>query len=495
MVKILNTSQIKELDAYTIEHEPIASIDLMERACSTFCDWFISKFKISRKVGIVCGPGNNGGDGLGIARLLSQDGYSVKVWIVLGSKVSEDFETNRNLIPENVEVVEIQQAIEVKQINQIDILIDALFGSGLTRPAEGIYAEVIEQINRTDAIRVAVDIPSGLMANSVSMGAIVKAHFTLTFQLPKLAFMMADNYSYVGEWIKLDIGLSWDFQKSVQANHFYLSRADVRKKIKKRLKFSHKGDYGKGLLIAGAKGKMGACVLAARAAIRSGIGLLTVRVPGCGYSIIQNSVPEAMALVDSDEEIFSVAPDVSGFDVTGIGPGIGQSEKTAKAFLKVIEQSPHPLVIDADGLNLLSAHREGLSILPAGSILTPHTKEFERLVGESKNDFDKLAKAREFSERTKCVVILKGAHSAIILPNGKIYFNSTGNPGMATGGSGDVLTGMLIGLLAQKYTSEDAAIIGTYVHGRAGDLAANQKGEIGLIASDFIEWLPEAFKL
>ncbi|NJN42146.1 MAG: NAD(P)H-hydrate dehydratase [Flammeovirgaceae bacterium] len=490
MLKILTTSQIKELDAYTIKHEPIPSIDLMERACVACCSWITSKFKSSKKIGVVCGPGNNGGDGLGIARLLSQKGYRVTVWMVNErDKTSEDFKINKSRLPKHIELNEVKKS-HSPDFSQVDVLIDALFGSGLTRPVEGIYEVVIKSMNNVSAARVAIDIPSGLMSDSVSTGAIVCAEHTLTFQLPKLAFMMSDNSGFIGEWVKLDIGLNKEYIKSADTKNFLLTLQSVRKKIKSRDKFSHKGDYGAGLLIAGATGKMGACVLSSRAALRSGIGLLTVHVPGNGYSIIQSSVPEAMALIDPDKNQFSACPDVANFDTVGIGPGIGQSDISAKALLQVIEKCTSPMVIDADGLNLLAVHREGLTILPAGTILTPHPKEFDRLAGESKNDFERLEKAKALSTSTKCVIILKGAHSAIVLPTGKIYFNNTGNPGMASGGSGDVLTGILTALLAQGYSPEDAALLGTFVHGRAGDLAANQKGPIGMIASDIIEWLP-----
>lgn len=495
MLKVLSPQQIKQLDQYTIEHEPIASIDLMERACKAFTDWFALHFRPVKKTGVICGTGNNGGDGLGIARMLKELGYPVSVWIVRGEgKESADFKRNFERLGNKIPVFEIVTDQDKNLFQGCQVLIDAIFGSGLSRPTEGIYAQAINCMNETNAIRVAVDIPSGLFADAHSSGTIVKADYTVTFQLPKLAFLLPENSKYVGEWHIVDIGLSKTFLSEVDAGNFYITAKSVKRILKPRSKFSHKGSYGHALLISGSKGKMGACVLASRAALRSGLGLLTVRVPSGGNTIIQISVPEAMSLPDSNEDHLSDLPSELNYESIGIGPGIGQLAETVKVFKKLLEQYQQPMVIDADALNIISSNRELIHLIPVNSILTPHPKEFSRLAGEWKNDFVRLELLKKFSAQIKSVVVLKGAHTTIALPDGQFYFNSTGNPGMATGGSGDVLTGILTGLLAQGYSSADTAILGVYLHGLSGDLAVRELGTNSLIASDLISHLPLAFK-
>lgn len=495
MVKILSARQIKELDAYTIKHEPIASIDLMERACEAFVTWFTEKFDASHKVGIVCGTGNNGGDGLGIARMLTERSYPLKVWVIKGTvPQSADFKENLKRIENaGVAITEIVGESESGLFQNCNILIDAIFGSGLSRPVEGLYGEVIHRMNQAPAIRVAVDIPSGLMADQHSEGAIIKADYTVSFQLPKLAFLMGENNDFTGEWITVNIGLSKEFIQQSDSQNFLVEQRDVRKIRKKRNRFSHKGNYGRALIISGSYGKMGAAVLASRAAMRSGLGLLTVHIPKCGYSILQTAVPEAMLTVDTDEHFFSSSPEQGNYNAIGIGPGLGTEKKTVYAFSGLLQSLIRPIVVDADGLNILAANRELLHLLPEGSILTPHPKEFERLTNESGNDFESLEIQRDFSIKTRTYLLLKGAYTSISTPDGKVFFNPTGNPGMATGGSGDVLTGLLTGLLAQGYTPLETTLFGAYLHGMAGDIAAKEKGVEGIIASDIIESLPPAF--
>ncbi len=495
MFKILSTNQIKELDQFTIDHEPIAPIDLMERACHAFVHWFVQHVRLEKKIGIVCGTGNNGGDGLGIARMLHERGYSAKVWIVRGEMgETESFKINLKRLPEKIIPSEISKQVNSALFKDCSVLIDAILGSGLSRPAQGIYAEVISSINQSEALRIAVDIPSGLFADAHSEGEIVHADHTISFQLPKLSFLFPENHKYAGRWHLVDIGLSKEFIRDASANNFLVEPKSVKKMLRPRERFSHKGTYGHALLISGSFGKMGACILAAKAALRSGLGLLTVHIPSCGYSIIQTSVPEAMASVDETEKYFSRSPENLNYSCIGIGPGIGTDSETVNAFAKVLKEFNKPMVIDADGLNILSQNKELIDLIPEGSILTPHPKEFERLVGTWTNDFDRLEILRGFSAKIKSVVILKGAYSAIASPDGKVYFNPTGNPGMATGGSGDVLTGILTGLLSQGYSSTEAAILGVYAHGLSGDLAAADLGMNSLIAGDLIDFLPHAFK-
>jgi hydroxyethylthiazole kinase-like uncharacterized protein yjeF len=494
MLKILTTAQIKSLDGYTVEHEPVPSIDLMERACVAFVSWFTIRFNSTKKIGIICGTGNNGGDGLGIARLLIEQGFLVNVWVVRGSvPESTDFRINFDRLKKVTKIGELTVEIGQRIFADRDVLMDAIFGSGLSRPPDGIYAQVIHALNETNAMRVAVDIPSGLMADKHSTGEVFQSHHTVTFQLPKLSFLFPQYASAVGEWHVLNIGLSNEFIHKAECNYFLLEESDVKALLRPRTKFNHKGNFGHALLIAGGHGKMGAAILSARAALRSGLGLLTVHVPRCGYEIIQSAVPEAMASVDDDENNFSAVPETKNFTAIGIGPGLGQTESSAKALQQLLKSSDRPMVIDADGLNLMGLNKGLVSLIPAGSILTPHPKEFERLVGKWANDFERLEKQIDFSRTNGAIVVLKGAHSSVSMPDGRVYFNNTGNPGMATGGSGDVLTGLVTGLLARGYTSEESALIGVWIHGLAGDLAQKKVGMEGLIASDIIDCLPEAF--
>jgi hydroxyethylthiazole kinase-like uncharacterized protein yjeF len=495
MLKILTTQQIKDLDAYTIQHEPVASIDLMERACHAFVDWFTQKIHTTKKVGIICGTGNNGGDGLGIARLLDEWGYSVKVWIVRGLvPESEDFKCNLKRIQHKLDIVEIISESDKGLFIDCDILIDAIFGSGLSRPPEGIYAQAIACVNQTDATRIAVDIPSGLMADTPSSGAIVCAHYTISFQLPKLAFFFPQSFQFTGKWVLVDITLDKNFIKQAETQHHYITLKSVSRLVKPRSTFDHKGTFGHALLVAGSLGKIGASVLASRAALRAGLGLCSVHTPKCGYTILQTAVPEAMVSVDNHENYSTDVPLLDKYATVGIGPGIGLETQTIKAFSTVLEKFKKPMVIDADGLTILSRHRELLHLITPGSILTPHPKEFERLAGAWKNDFERLEKQKRLALELKSIIILKGAFTSIATPEGNVFFNSTGNPGMATGGTGDVLTGILTGLLSQSYTSQEAALLGVFLHGLSGDLAAREIGMEGLVASDLVKFLPNAFK-
>lgn len=495
MLKILTTQQLRALDSYTIQHEPIASIDLMERACRAFCSWFVQQFDESKRVGIVCGTGNNGGDGLGIARLLLGWGYDVKVWVVRGLVAeSADFKVNLERLAGRLEAREIIAAPGEQVFAGCDVLIDALFGSGLTRPPEGIYAQTIDCINQSGATRVAVDMPSGLLADGPSAGAIVKADYTVTFQLPKLAFMLPQSHPYVGEWVIVDIGLDKNFINGAECHRYLLTKRGIRKILKHRSKFDHKGKFGHALLVAGSYGKMGAAVLAARAALRSGPGLVTVHIPAHGYTVLQTAVPEAMVSVDVDTNYISSVADLANYAAIGVGPGLGVNKQVIKALAQLMEKYNRAMVLDADALNVVSTDRALFGLIPKGSILTPHPGEFERLVGSWKDDFERLQKQIELSSTLKSVILVKGAHTAIASPDGDIYFNNTGNAGMAKGGSGDALTGILTGLLSRGYSSLEAAQLGCWLHGLAGDLAVHEKGVESLTASDLIEKLPDSFR-
>ena len=494
MLPILSAKQIHQLDQFTIDKEKIYSIELMERACQAFVDWYVQRFKQAKQIAIVCGTGNNGGDGLGIARLLKEHYYRVHVFVIDGKgKRSADFLTNFEKAKSVLHVTEITEPLPNNFLSGFDVLIDALFGFGLSRSLDGIYASAIEAMNQSKTAKIAVDIPSGLMADQVSGGAIFKADRTVSFQLPKLAFLLPHNDQYVGEWSLVDIGLDDSFYKQIDVPYFLTTKKSVKNLLQVRKRFSHKGNYGHALLIAGSCGKMGAAILCVRAALRSGLGLLTVHVPASTNQLIQMSAPEAMTSVDQNEKYFTALPADLNFTSLGIGPGIGQANETRVGLEKLFSEYKSPIVLDADALNILSLNLSLLNQIPANSILTPHPKEFERLAGAWKDDFNRLQKQIELSKRINSIIVLKGAFTSISLPNGKVYFNPTGNPGMATGGSGDVLTGILTGLLAQGYSAEHAAILGVYLHGLAGDLAAQELGMYSLIASDLIDFLPKAF--
>jgi ADP-dependent NAD(P)H-hydrate dehydratase / NAD(P)H-hydrate epimerase len=494
-MKILSAEQTKALDAYTIENEPIASVDLMERASASFADWFTAHFKANQPVSIFCGTGNNGGDGLAIARMLHEKKYSVEVSIVYYStRTSADFDTNYKRLEPLLPVKAIHKPEDIVLPPQENILVDAIFGSGLNRPAEGIAAAVIDALNKSKAVKVAVDIPSGLYVDMYNSSPyIMEAAYTVSFQLPKLSFLLPQNFRYVGEWHLTDIGLHPEGIQQARTDYYYTDKAMVSSMVRKRSKYDHKGSFGHALIIAGSYGKIGAAQLAVKACLVTGVGLLTAYVPACGYEIMQIAVPEAMTLTDPQEKLISAIPSPEKFTTIGIGPGLGTDEATATAMTTLLGQYKSPVVVDADGLNILARKPDLLKQLPAGSILTPHPKEFERLAGQTANEYQRLEVLQKFARQHQVVVVLKGAHSAIATPEGKVYFNSTGNPGMATGGTGDVLTGIITSLLAQKYTPAEAAVLGVYFHGLAGDCAAGHTGFSALTASDIISYLPQAF--
>ncbi len=492
MIKLFTSDQIKAWDAATIRESKITSFELMQRACRAFVTWFTERYDASQQVYIVCGTGNNGGDGLGIALLLHEWNYTIQVLIVKSLNTTPDFQAGLKLLEGKIKTKEITSP--ELEILSGSIVIDALFGTGLSRILTGLHAEIISKLNALDVTRIAVDVPSGLRLDAPASGEIFKAHHTVTFQTPKLCFLLPQSSVFVGQWHVVDIGLSKTFLKEAKADYFLVTLKSVKRLLKPRPQFSYKGNYGHALLIAGSTGKMGAAVLAARAALRAGIGLLTVHVPANGNVIMQSAVPEAMTTQDIEPDFFSGREVESFYTSLGIGPGLGKAAETLNGFRNLLVNASLPLVLDADALNLIAQNPELLTKLPAGSILTPHPGEFKRLVGEWLDDFDKLNKQRALAAQIKSVVVVKGAYTIIALPDGTVYFNSTGNPGMATGGSGDVLTGIITALMAQGYSAVDAAILGVYVHGLAGDLAARDKGEIGLIAGDLVAYLPAAFK-
>jgi hydroxyethylthiazole kinase-like uncharacterized protein yjeF len=492
-MKILSAQQMREADSFTIKNRPISSIDLMEVAGDRCYEWLLKYTDKSKKHFVICGTGNNGGDGLVIARMLFKIKIPVEVIILDSQSHAIDFEKNLEQLKSlSIQILILKEDEQIPSFKNA-ILIDAIFGTGLTRPVSGWIGVCIDSMNNSGCEIISIDLPSGLFADSHSEGKIIKARYTLTFQSPKLAFFFPENEKYVGEFHILDIGLDQEFMEYVDSKKEVLEKDQVKKILKPRGKFTHKGNYGHALLISGSKGKIGASVLAARACLRSGAGLLTVHVPQCGYEILQSTIPEAMTEADKNENEISESCDIEKYSSIAIGPGIGTSAITIKMFEEILDKSQRPIILDADALNILSMKKELLKKVPALSILTPHPKEFSRLAGDSSNDFERHERQIQFSMENNVIVILKGAYTCISFPGGQVSFNSTGNPGMAKGGSGDVLTGILLSLTAQGYSFEEAAILGVYIHGLAGDKAAKKKGVYSMIATDLIEALPKAF--
>ncbi|MCQ1544140.1 NAD(P)H-hydrate dehydratase [Bacteroides clarus] len=500
-MKIFPTIQLKELDAYTIENEPVSSIDLMERASRALARAMSERWSAETPFTVFAGPGNNGGDALAVSRLLAERGCRVEVYLFnTKGALSPDCETNKERLAgvAGIDFHEITTQFVPPVLTAEHVVVDGLFGSGLNKPLSGGFAAVVKYINTSPATVVAIDVPSGLMGedNTYNIQAnIIRADLTLSLQLPKLAFLFAENAPFVGEWQLLDIGLSEEAIEEKETDFALTEHEDVASMLKPRGKFAHKGNFGRALLIAGSQGMAGASVLAARACLRSGVGLLTVHIPFCNNFIVQTSVPEAMTEIDINDVRFSCATDTDDYQAVGIGPGLGKAGDTEAALLEQIESCQTPMVVDADALNLLGEHRSYIGRLPKGSILTPHPKELERLVGKCQNSYERLTKARELARSAGVHIILKGAYSVVIAPSGKCWFNPTGNPGMATGGSGDVLTGVVLALLAQGYDAETAARMAAYVHGLAGDIACKKHGVMGMTAGDIVTCLPPAWRM
>lgn len=498
-MKIFKAEQVRLIDAYTIENEPVKSIDLMERASVRLAGWYVRHYHTDQQVLIFAGPGNNGGDALAMARLLADRQFRVKCFLLDFGRPSKDNTLNKErLLSQNkVELVEIRAGDSLPLIESLDVVVDGIFGSGLTRKAMGFPAEVLQHINRHATTVIAIDIPSGLFGEdngSNDFSAVIRASYTLTFQFPFLSFFFEENHSNVGQWRVHDIKLHPDIIADTKALYQTIEQNVIRSVLPVRGRFSHKGTYGHALLISGCYGMMGAALLAGKSCLRSGAGLITLHVPRFGYQIIQTGFPEAIVSLDQSDILFSEAPDLEPYSAIGIGPGLGCKPNSGKGLLKVLEQAKVPLVIDADGLNILSQHPEWYELLPEGCVLTPHPKEFDRLAGRSTDSYTRHMKQREFARKFNVIVVLKGAYTGIAAPDGSYWFNTTGNPGMATGGSGDVLTGLITGLLAQGLAPLDAALAGVYLHGAAGDLAVKDMGQAALIAGDIIEHLGGAFR-
>ncbi|WP_182041908.1 NAD(P)H-hydrate dehydratase [Moheibacter lacus] len=499
-MKILSPQQLKAVETQTIKIQDVDLINLMERAATAVLNWLKNHMDVSKNhFTIICGVGNNGGDGLALARLLASENSHVKVYLQKNNNYSLDNLTNQKRLKDAKIPIEFYDSETKFEFQPFSIIIDAIFGYGLNRPIEQEWISIINQINQAENAVVSIDVPSGLFCDQLNSpeDAVVQSEVTLTFQTPKLALFLPENEKYVPQFEILDISLDWASMESQNADFHYFSMDQIPQFHKGRTVFSHKYEFGNVVTIGGSYGKIGAILLTTKSVLRSGAGLVTAYVPKCGCQIIQTSFPEAMVMTDFSEDKIIAFPSVDGFDTIAIGPGIGTDEKTALAFAQFLEENDltnKKMIIDADGINLLAKNPELVNKLPEKTILTPHNKELERLVGNWNDSFEKIKKTKEFVQKNNLIVVSKGAYTQTYLPNAQIYFNSTGNPGMATAGSGDVLTGIIAGHLGKGFTAEEAALFGVFLHGFCGDEAAAQIGQESLIASDILNFIPTGMK-
>lgn len=497
-MKIFSKEQVYKGDKLTAKKQKITSTELMERAGIQIFNWLHQRMQGAQvPIHAFCGIGNNGGDGLVVARHLITYGYNVKTYVVnCSDKRTKDFLVNYDLIKETTkkwpEMLNCEA--DFPEIGSDDIIIDAVFGIGLNRPPNDWVKGLFQHFKASKAFIVAIDMPSGLYSDKVPKdeNGVVWANITLSFASPKLVFFLPETAKYTQQWEVLDIGLDEDYLMTTETEAELLGKNEMLQIYRPREKFSNKGDYGHALIIGGSYGKMGAVTLTSKAALSSGAGLVTAFVPKCGYTILQTAFPEAMAITDTDEKLISDIQFDAEPTSIGIGIGMGTDEKTIMAFNSFLKKNKRPLVIDADGINILSQQKDFLKLLPKNTILTPHPKELERLIGKWKDDFDKLKKVKEFSKTYNLIIVIKGSHTITVYQD-KLYINSTGNPGLATAGTGDVLTGIITGLVSQGYDPMSAAMFGVYLHGKSADIAVEDFGYQSMIASHVIEYLGKAY--
>lgn len=496
-MKILTAQQLKEVDQVTTEVQSISSLELMEKASGACAEWIFKNYNNKHAFYVFCGPGNNGGDGLVIARILKSRLYNVTVFITSNIAYSDDFEQNFELWQRvSGKTISINNEDDFPDLSDEKIIIiDALFGSGINRPIKGIAADLIHYINAAKKEVISIDIPSGLYVDNNATNlhnAIIKSSHTLTLELPKLSLILPENKEFSGEMHIITIGLDKNAIEKQESKYEWITEEYFKDFLKKRNRFSHKGNFGHVKIVAGSKGKIGAAILASKASLRIGAGLVTAEIPSCGYDAMQSSIPEVM-VVTNGKNFIKTRIDLNNHFI-GVGPGLDTNEETKTEILRLITRTNDPLVIDADALNILAENKEYWDKIPIYSVLTPHPKEWSRWIGNWNNDFEKLERTLKFAKQYCLYIVIKGAYTVTITPKGNLFFNSSGNPGMATAGSGDVLTGIITGLLSQGYTSGKASVLGIYLHGLAGDIAEKEKGEFSLIASDIIENIGNAYE-
>lgn len=496
-MKIFTLAQLKEADRVTLEKQKITALELMERAATLAFNEIHGSLKgVATTVNIFCGVGNNGGDGLVIARLLIENGYNVKTFIVnYTDKRSKCFLENYDRIKEigNDWPILLTSVNDFPEISKNDFVVDAIFGIGLNRPLVDWVAKLVKHINDSTAFVLSIDMPSGLFTDRVpkEKEQVISAGATLTFQAPKLVFFLPQTAKFVGDFVVLDIGLDRDYLQKTETSTALIGKQEVLPFYRPRKKFSHKGNYGHSLIVGGSYGKMGSVVLSATAALKIGAGKVTTLIPKCGYTVLQTNLPEAMVITSEKDSFLTETAIDFAPETICFGIGAGRHTETVLAFKKILKDTERPMVIDADGINILAENKQLLAEIPKNSILTPHLKELERLIGKWKDDFDQLKKAKEFVKNHQIILVIKGAFTKILVGN-KVYINSTGNPGMATAGSGDVLSGIVTGLVSQGYDPEVAAVFGVYLHGKAGDIAAVKYSFESMLAGDISENIGEA---
>lgn len=490
IMKILTGINIKGADKATISKEPITSIDLMERASATISQWIAANIESKYPLLIMVGKGNNGGDGLAIARMLHHAGYRCSVYLSFEtSKLSVDCKENLARLPEGITI-----RTNISDINPDFVIIDALLGTGVEGAIEEPLYTLIRTINSLPNKIISIDLPSGMNTEFGNFGQkIIAADITLTLEFPKLAMLLPEAGEYCGQVVILPIGLDKHFIHIADTPFWYVDKEFIKNILLRRKKFAHKNTYGHALLICGSKGMSGAAVLATGASLRSGCGLVTLHIPADERVAVQVSYPSAILSLDKYPHFSELPSNIVQYNAIGIGSGLGQKDQSIKAFKQLLETTKSPLVIDADALNILASQPDMLQYIPQGSILTPHVGEARRLLGEWGDEIRKINLVRAFAEKYNVIFILKGANTMTCLPNGSCFFNSTGNSGMAKGGSGDVLTGLITGLLSRGYSSEDAAFLGVYIHGLAGDKAAEKLGLEAMNSNDLIDYIPQAF--
>jgi len=501
-MKIFSTQDIRQIDRYTIENEDVTAMELVERVAECVCTEITSRYRTTRPMIIFAGPGNNGADALAVARMLIEQGFRPQVILfnIGGNRLSAECAAARDMLLKgapDVQFTEVISRMDFPEIRRGHIVIDGIFGSGFHGEMSRAYQLLIDRINESHATVVSIDVPTGLSGdwnpNSVNR-YIIHATLTLAVQFPRMAFFLANNADLVGEWKVMDIGLSEKAIAATPSQYFLVERRDIRQALKPRREFSSKADYGSAAIFAGSYGMMGAAVLAAKGALRSGVGKVSVCAPKCGFNIIQTAVPEALYQYNKGEMVITDMTPARDYDAIAIGPGIGTASETLQALEDFIARRTKPVILDADALNCIAMRPHILNSIPMLSILTPHAGEFDRLFGDHNSDEERLRTAIQKAETYKLFIILKGRYTAIVRPDGKIYFNSSGTPALATAGTGDLLTGMLASFMAQHYKPEVAAILAVYLHGEAGRLAREDQGTYGTVAGDVADNIGRAIR-
>ena len=537
-MKILTGKDIREADLYTIEHEPVASIELMERAALALEAEIAAAAETTEgqktaaeapEYLIIAGKGNNGGDGLAVARLLrGRFGDTRSISVILPAApdhLSPDCRLNMHLLPAGISIFSFADGHITADGSEVPpeqlfrrntVVVDAILGTGVTGAVRGAALQAIRLVNehsRRCRMVISIDMPSGLPTEprnrEEAAGAdVIAADLTLTIEFPKLSLLLPETGRYAGRLRTVHIGLDKEFIDSRESAYAAVDAAYVSTLLRPRGEFDHKGTHGHALVIAGSAEYMGAAILCTGAALRSGCGLVSAHIPAAGRTAMLISHPAAIISADEAPVFSSLPADLGKYSAVAVGPGIGRSEAAAAALEKLLVCLPqHPgirtAVLDADALNIISERPEMLAMIPEGSVLTPHVGELSRLLRAAgsrglledvapagapwRDDLHKVALVRQFCARLKSVIVLKGAHTMVCSPDGRCFFNMSGNPGMAKGGSGDVLTGLVAGLAARGYDSLSAAILGVWFHGLAGDVAASLRGMEAMNAEDILE--------